>query len=408
MIEGTSTYRNITYRLLPSSKAKAQKLIGLAGACRFVWNAMLAQQKETYKKTIEAGEDPPSVSHFSLNKRFTALRCRVEWLPQYSFKVVRYALKYQAEAWRAFFRGTRDMPKFHSRRRSPLSFTIPDGVKIKDNKLHIPKIGYMEIRRKGGTLYPNGDPVKAVVKQKAGKWYATICYKIEAPVIPDNCVAVGVDRNCGQIAIVSTEGDQAIISQPDTPRLDAKLKRYQRQLARQKRGSNRCQKTKLKIAKCQHKQSNIRRTVNHRASRKIASLGSTVVLEALKTKDMTSSAKGTIEQPGKRVKQKSGLNRSILQTGWHQLEQMLGYKCRELIKVPAAYTSQRCNRCGHTYAGNRKTQRKFSCMACGHSDNADLNAAANILASGIGAAARRGAFGLPTPKTREIDLECIA
>ncbi len=82
---------------------------------------------------------------------------------------------------------------------------------------------------------------------------------------------------------------------------------------------------------------------------------------------------------------------------------MLGYKCRKVIKVTAAYTSQRCSVCGHTEASNRKTRSKFKCMSCGHADHADLNAAANILASGIGASARQGAFGLPTPMTREID-----
>ncbi len=138
-------------------------------------------------------------------------------------------------------------------------------------------------------------------------------------------------------------------------------------------------------------------------SRSIAKCSSTVILEDLKIKAMTRSAKGTMESFGTNVRQKSGLNREILRTGWGQLDQMLGYKCRKVIKVTAAYTSQRCYVCGHTEASNRKTQSKFKCMPCGHADHADLNAAANILASGIGAAARRGAFGLPTPMTREID-----
>ncbi len=128
-----------------------------------------------------------------------------------------------------------------------------------------------------------------------------------------------------------------------------------------------------------------------------------MILEDLKIKAMTRSAKGTMESFGTNVRQKSGLNRGILRTGWGQLDQMLGYKCRKVIKVTAAYTSQRCSVCGHTEASTRKTRSKFTCMSCGHADHADLNAAANILASGIGASARRGAFGLPTPMTREID-----
>ncbi len=92
MPETVSAYRNITYRLLPGSRSNAKHLAGLAGACRFVWNAILAEQSEAYKKAKEAGEKPPSVRFFSLGKRFTALRRTVEWLPEYSFGVVRYIL----------------------------------------------------------------------------------------------------------------------------------------------------------------------------------------------------------------------------------------------------------------------------------------------------------------------------
>ena len=107
--------------------------------------------------------------------------------------------------------------------------------------------------------------------------------------------------------------------------------------------------------------------------------------------------------PGKNVKAKSGLNRAILKTGWEQLDRMLSYKFLEVIKVPAVYTSQMYRECGVIDASNRKTQSEFMCISCGHADHADLNAAANILASGIGATARRDAFGLPTSVTREID-----
>ena len=127
----------------------------------------------------------------------------------------------------------------------------------------------------------------------------------------------------------------------------------------------------------------------------LATIGSTVVLEDLNVKGMTKSARGTVESPGKNMKQRPGLNRRILQSGWSQLAQMLAYKCFEVIMVPAAYTSQMCNVCGIVDAANRMSQSKFMCVSCGHTDHADLKAAANILASGIGASARGGVFGLP-------------
>ncbi len=111
MPETVSAYRNITYRLLPGSRSNAKQLAGLAGACRFVWNAILAEQSEAYKKAKEAGEKPPSVSFFSLGKQFTALRRTVEWLPEYSLGVVRYTLSLDTH------RNIRQMHGRHSSRR---------------------------------------------------------------------------------------------------------------------------------------------------------------------------------------------------------------------------------------------------------------------------------------------------
>ena len=107
--------------------------------------------------------------------------------------------------------------------------------------------------------------------------------------------------------------------------------------------------------------------------------------------------------PGTNVRQKAGLNRVILHTGWAALKQMLEYKAAELIEVPAAYTSQTCSGCGIIDPHSRRTRSKFQCVACGHAQNADPNAARNIRASGTGAAARPGALATATPATRELD-----
>jgi len=105
---------------------------------------------------------------------------------------------------------------------------------------------------------------------------------------------------------------------------------------------------------------------------------------------MTKSAKSTKENPGSNVKQKSGLNRVIRDTGWYALRQMLEYKAGQVIPVNPAYASQACNACGVIDARSRRSQAEFECVACGHADHADVNAAKNIMASGIGATAREG------------------
>ena len=101
---------------------------------------------------------------------------------------------------------------------------------------------------------------------------------------------------------------------------------------------------------------------------------------------MSRSAKGTMEKPGRNVAAKSGLNKSILDQGWFEFKRQLGYKLDwlggELVLVNPRYTSQRCNACGAVDKENRKSQSSFVCVSCGHMDNADSNAALNILTAG--------------------------
>ncbi len=105
------------------------------------------------------------------------------------------------------------------------------------------------------------------------------------------------------------------------------------------------------------------------------------MVEGLNTQGMSKSANGTVEKPGKNVRTKAGRNRLILATGWHQLKQKLAYKCR-VVEINPAYTSQTCNYCGVAHRASRQG-RTFRCVACDHTEHADLNAARNIMATGI-------------------------
>ena len=398
----TTVYRNIQYRLIPRTTTKADKLLGLAGACRYVWNTILEQQNDLHREAKEQGKKPRYPSFFSLGKAFTVLRSETPWLTDYAYNIVRYTLNYQSEAWKEYFRGKRHHPRFHCRHRKSPSFTIPENVRITENALYIPKVGWVGLRRKGGNPYPEGVAKKAVVSKKVGKWYATVCYEVVCEEQEDNGVVAGLDLNVGQIAYADTTGVRALVPSADTSLLERKIKRKQRRMAGQKRGSNRRRKTRQSIQRLQRQKASRRNNHWHQVSRLLVAHASRVVLEDLNVEGMTKSAKGTVENPGTNVKAKSGLNREILNTAWALLHVMLEYKAMEVVYVNPAYTSQECYCCGHRAKGNRRG-REFKCMVCGHVDHADLNAARNILASGIGATARRGAFGLPTLMTREID-----
>ncbi len=396
--EQSSSYRGVEYRLCPGTQGKAKKLAGLAGACRFAWNAIFAECQ--YKAVRDTDQPNPSVSFFSLGKRFIQLRQSTEWLDQYSCAIVRYILKYQADAWNGFFKGQRDCPRFHSRRTHADSFTAIQGTfKIVDDSVYIQKIGWMKFRRKGGNPYLDREPIEITVKKVGRYWRMSVIYKIPTPEKVLNGITVGVDLNTYNVAWTDTTNEQGMLPMEKPNKKEIRIKRYQRKLAQQQKGSNRSKVTKRKIAKWKRKHS--RKNRDHHNSRILANRAEILVREDLKLKNMTKSAKGTVEDPGKNVKAKSGLNRMMRNASHGRFHTYCAYKFSKVITVDPKYTSQRCSKCGHVAKENRLTQSKFKCVACGY---ADLNASANILASGIGATGRGGAFPLGTPMSRQMDL----
>ncbi|MXX23095.1 MAG: transposase [Rhodospirillales bacterium] len=389
-------HRQIVYRVLFDQPATARRLAAVAGACRFVWNEMLDQQAQVYDIARMGGAQPPAPTFFTLGKAFTQLRRVTPWLQAMPYAPVRYTLKYQADAWRRFFRGEAGPPRFKKRGRD--SVTIPQDVRIRDGKLWFPRIGWLRLRRRGGNPYPNAEPVQAVLRRVNGKWMAIVCYAVAAPARPDDGTVTGVDMNVGQVA-VSDSCSTHIVHAPDSRRLEARKRRYQRRLARQRRGSRRRERTQRRIAQR-------RRDWQHRVSRSLA--GGTVVVEALRTRAMTASARGTMEAPGRHVRQKAGLNRGILATGWSGLRTMLAYKAPRLVAVDPAHTSRTCAACGHADAASRRSQASFECVACGHADHADLNAARNIRRRGLAQLHGEGRSHSATPATRETDRRLAA
>ena len=428
--------RTLRVRLYPDTAANGQYLEQLAGACRFAWTHVLAGHEtdyRTWKAAGELGDGPGDPTFFTLGRRFTQLRNAPgnEWLQDYSYEIVRYVCKYMGDAYAAFFdpdRPDHGRPQYKASHYTKPAFTIPSRVRIEDGRLYIPRMGWTRL----GPIhrYADGKPLTVRVKQesegKQPRWYAYIVF--EVPVDhPDVCQpaesgAVGVDRNVGQ----ATDSTGEVHALPATTVEDAKIKRYQRRMARQQKGSQHRRRTGGKLRKLQRKRARRRDNATHQVSRKVADTAHTVVLEDLNTKAMTKSAKGTVENPGRNVKQKAGLIRAILASGWGQLERKLVYKAGELRFVDPAYTSQACSRCGHTAKSNRPSQAVFRCGACGFRANADHNAALNILvraglpsvpvsARGTGAAARRRALppwsvarpATGTPATREPDMRGV-
>ena len=220
-----------------------------------------------------------------------------------------------------------------------------------------------------------------------GGWRITISCEVpvEELTVTEPTV-IGVDRNVGNVAtpdcvlMVPDKVARRMANAEKTASKAQKIaaRRQKPDYTNCKPGSRRWAKAAKRAAKNKRKAANIRKTTAHKISRVIADSSTHVALEKLPIQGMVKSAKGTEENPGKNVAQKSGLNKAILKQCWGLLALLLSYKLAgEIIWVVAAYTSQRCCSCGYTHKDNRDG-RKFLCKKCGYTYHADCNAGSNI------------------------------
>ena len=390
---GSRTYVSIRYRLRGKRKAY-QFLRQVAGANRYLWNAALANIQKEYE---EKGTSP--ISFYDLSKWYAEHKhTEASWLAEYPVRLMRPGLKGVSTAFKEFFKGTRQHPKFKKKGKARKSFAVnvSRGDQFKEGYfrlkrgLHVKMMAYDRLRR-----YSNPKAKTARIFEERGKWYMTVLYEVDGIERETDTVGIGVDRNVGQVA--DSTGDIHYLTRVS----DARIKRLQRRQSKQEQGSNRWRKTGKTIARHHKKAAHIRQNDLRHIAKHVSTTSTLIFLEDLKTKGLTGSGRGTVDKPGRNVRQKAGLNRAILKTGWGQLEQYLEER-GVVHKVPPAYTSQTCSECGHVDAGNRTSQAGFTCLSCGHAMNADVNAALNIRSSGMASVNGRGAYVRPVYRQRAL------
>ena len=167
---------------------------------------------------------------------------------------------------------------------------------------------------------------------------------------------------------------------------EQRLARYQRAMSRKTKFSNNWKKARAKVQRLHTRIANVRRDFLHKTSTTISQNHAIVCIEDLQVRNMSKSAAGSREAPGRNVRAKSGLNKSILDQGWAEFRRQLEYKQAwrggEVVAVPPRNTSRTCPCCGHVSADNRQTQARFACVRCGYENHADLVGAINVLAAG--------------------------
>ena len=350
-----------------------------AGACRFVFNRALARQNENHEagnKYIPYGKMASWLVEW---KNAT----ETQWLKDAQSQPLQQSLKDLERAYKNFFRKRAAFPRFKKRGQND-AFRYPQGVKLdqENSRIFLPKLGWMRYRN---SRQVTGVVKNVTVSQSCGKWYISIQTESEVstPAHPSASM-VGLDAGVAKLATLS---DGTVFEPVNSFQKNQKtLARLQRQLSRKVKFSNNWQKQKRKIQRLHSRIANIRRDYLHKVTTTVSKNHAMIVIEDLKVSNMSKSAAGTVSQPGRNVRAKSGLNRSILDQGWYEMHRQLEYKQLwrggQVLAVPPAYTSQRCACCGHTAKENRLSQSKFRCQVCGYTANADVNGARNILAAG--------------------------
>ena len=378
------------FALQPNGE-QLRNLRQFAGSCRFVYNKGLALNLERYEKKEQR------LGYAGLCALLPNWKMEHAFLSEVPAQALQQALKNLERAYTNFFQKRADFPKFKKKGQRE-SFRVPQGFEVDNGngRVKVPKMGWMRYRKSQEVL---GEAKNITISESCGKWFASIQTErdVTTPQHPSTS-AVGMDW--GVVNFVTLSNGEVVGQCQPLKKFLPKLAKLQRRMARKNKFSKNWRKAKARVAKLHWKIANIRKDFVHQSSKAISKNHAVVFVEDLQVQNMSRSSKGTKAKPGKRVIQKSGLNRAILDASPFELRRQLEYKTQWrgglLVAVPPQNTSRKCPECQHTAAENRKRQAKFVCVECGYSAPADYVGAVNIKEAGFALLA----CSQPSPEAR--------
>jgi len=364
------------YRLKTNRVTGAQ-FVCFAGACRFVWNKMLAMNEGRYLAGV------PRLSYHDAAGLLTLWKQSEEygWLNSVHSQVLQQCLIDLERAYTNLFAGRAAPPQYRKKFLAD-SFRYPQGFKLDGRKVYLPKIGWVEFWH---SREMEGSVKNLTVSRQGQHWFVAFQVEMDVPEpIHPASAEVGIDLGVATFAAFSDGRLHPPLNA--YRRVEKKKARMQRKLAGMVKYSQNWKKQHHRIARLDIRIANCRRDFLDKPSTETSNNHAVIVIEDLQVRNMSRSARGTVEEPGRKVAQKAGLNKAILDQGWGTFRRMLEYKQQwrggEVIAVNPRYTSQTCPECGHVSKANRPQQALFSCEQCGYSYHADVVAAINILAVG--------------------------
>ena len=373
------------------------------GHARYVWNLAVEQHGHWHPGRKSAP------GYLEQCRQLTQARAEYPWLAAGSQTVQQQALRDYAQAMAGFFdsENPAGQPSWRKAdRHEGFRITGRRGrqwdvrrMSRKAGQVWVPKAGWVRFRW-SRTVPPDAKSYR-VTRDRAGRWHVAFAVIPEPMPAPGNGQVVGIDRGVAVAAALST--GELLRCPGLTGRERTRLRRMQRTLARAKRGSNRRGRVRHTIARLRARETDKRKDWAEKVSTEIARRFDVIRVENLQITNMTRSARGTPDDPGRNVRQKAGLNRGILGSGWGLLVRRLEDKAPGRVeKIKPQYTSQRCSACGQVDRDSRESQALFRCTACGYAGHADVNAAINIAAGH--AVTARGGDGAARPVNREPHL----
>ncbi|PWI07685.1 transposase [Streptomyces sp. NWU339] len=396
MSQDTLAKRQFGHRArLALSPAGVRAADDQAHAARTLWNLLHAwwRMMPKEKRTLQQAD-----------AAIRQAREDIDFLAVLPAQAAQAVLKTYVRAWKNCWEGRADAPNFKGRFRTVLSVDIPQGRDLNIARVHrrwgmasIPKVGRVRFRwTKDLPVGKRADAENRItgarlIKDTLGWHIAFRVQTLEVKPGPHQGAEVGIDMGV-TVPIACSDGETYGHGEWLTEKEKARLLHLEQRAARRKRHqrpgertSRRLHRTYDRIAGLRAKAKRRALDWQHKTTTVIARTYGAVVVEALTIPNMVKSARGTIEEPGRNVAQKSGLNRSISGEAWGRTVTLLTYKTARhggtLHKVPAPGTSRRCSACGVTTPGSRESQAVFVCKNpdCGWSGNADHNAARNVL-----------------------------
>jgi putative transposase len=378
-------FKAYRFRLEPTV-LQARSLHAWSGALRFLWNWMLAQRRDAFR----GSEGRVRINYFDQASQLPAMKAMLPWMAGPPSQSLQQTLRDLDRAFVNFYKGDACYPSHKRRAGSCLGVRWPQGVESNGRCVWLPKLGWVKARL---SRKVHGAIKNATVRFDGIHWHVSIQVQQEAEApARKQAPSIGIDVGAA-VSLATSEGQ--LIEMPVTTEVEnRRLAALARRHSRTQVGSHRNARARRRLLILRRRIFNRVTDFRHKLTTEMAKNHGLIVVEDLALRSLTRSARGSIEAPGRNVGAKARLNRSLLEQGHAETVRQLGYKLdwlgAELVKVPAAFTSQTCPQCRHVCAANRPARDRFQCVACGYTGHADIVAANNILAAGLAVTARRG------------------